>query len=179
MSEAKPKRRWFRYSLRALLVLVTLAAFGSWAYWIGWPWWQDYREQMEFEQSIRQLKVGSSRFNEPMPAHCQFAVTMSSLENANKEPVVFGVYACKSACYCICYVNPGFSPENFLSHPGEIIEAYRLPALPPRYLRIWPRWQTAIEKYIYDFWNVKEFNQTEPKIAYELIYSDPPAKPMQ
>ena len=75
----------------------------------------------------------------------------------------------------MCYVNPGVYPENFLNHPGELIEAYRLPALPPRYLRISPRWQTAIEKYIYDFWNVKEFNQTEPKIPYKLIYSDPPS----
>jgi hypothetical protein len=60
MTDAKPKRRWFRFSLRTLLVLVTLAAVGSWAYWIGWPWWLVSREQSQIVELVSQLKIGIS-----------------------------------------------------------------------------------------------------------------------
>ena len=51
-------RRRFRFGLRTLLVVVSLAAVASWGYWVAWPWWQAYREQIEFEAAVRQLKVG-------------------------------------------------------------------------------------------------------------------------
>ena len=58
MSETKPKRRWFRFSLRTFLAVVTLAAVASWAYWICWPLWAKGAAQLAFERSARQLKAG-------------------------------------------------------------------------------------------------------------------------
>jgi hypothetical protein len=53
MTEIKPKRRWFRFGLRTLLVVVTLAAVGSWGYWVAWPWLREYRQIVDLIEQMR------------------------------------------------------------------------------------------------------------------------------
>ena len=116
MTETKPKRRWFRFSVRTLLVVVTFAAVGSWVYWIGWPWWTNLYEQTEFLAAVRQIKAGSPTV--PMEklapggnhrmrkSNCEVAL----LEN---ETSLYS-YFWKNATYCVL-VKSTPSRERFLA----------------------------------------------------------------
>ena len=183
MTDAKPKRRWFRFSLRSLLAVVTLAGVASW-YWISWPWWVAYREQVRVETAIRHLKAGTPpSFPASLDAARSVvrAVTFKRVselpEPDDKHPeIVLLPYVTERAVYCICFVVAE-KPRSDRHAPSTSLEAFRLPRMPKNYQ---PKMHLKSEPeldYIADFFSIHTGeNVDDHRIQYELIYSDPPAK---
>jgi hypothetical protein len=184
MSDAKPERRWFRFGLRTLLAAVTLAAIGSWGYWVAWPWWQGYREQVEFEAAVRELRIsgGESIHLERLPL--QRSDTTHSTRDINLSYDI-GKYVRRNASYCIvCSLRPPEADKfEYLK-----ISAFRLQHAPDDYqpyrehnlTRSGPLTVGLLRelKYIDDFADfILGDTQDGRRYQYELIYSDPPDKP--
>jgi hypothetical protein len=189
---ATPRRR-FRFGLRTLLAVVTLAAVASWAYWIGWPWWLDHCERIKMEQSIRQFQPGMplAQFHGLVGNALLRLVRVTGFSDGSVGHQVFD-FDIGRGLYIACI-------EVQLSDPtgdGEIcrrLEFYRLP-LPPIDYRAHTSHGLAVDSsevtpattpserarmlYMADF---REFiagdRKNNPGFQYELIYSDPPAKP--
>jgi len=177
MTEAKPKRRWFQFSLRALLVLVSIVAIGSWAYWVAWPWWQAYREQAQFEAAVRQLKI--SGFNPASMDRLPKQTSDSQVGTGDaKFNYIVGKYVRANASYCIVFTDHWpTEPRTF--QPIKIA-AYRLQHAPIDYRPYRdhdvPNTGRLREiKHVEDF---ADFILGDPEdgrhFEYELIYSDPP-----
>jgi hypothetical protein len=198
MTDAEPKRRWFRFSLRTLLVVVTLAALGSWAYWIGWPWWLIHREQMKAESAAKQLKPGMTldEAGKILNASCGGLRVMhyqTACEDSGKG-------------YAICHGAVHFETSNadyiaFFEYerghadlPNAVfktVEVFRLPTVPTNYQPRTARGRSSLDQYppghpadspldmyMEDFFVfLSGDRKTNPGVQYELIYSDPPAKP--
>jgi hypothetical protein len=186
------RRRRFRFGLRTLLAVVTLTAVASWSYWFGWPWWVNWREQVAFENSVRQIKAGMTRnqwtdliqwnnSNRPAshdydPQHVRVGLTWLVWPNA---------------VYCIFYRVPGgigLNGDNNI--PCSSIEVFRLPQIPRGYkartesgkeyespeFKDFPDIQTLT--YVSDFFGfISGDRKNNPGFQYELIYSDPPETP--
>jgi hypothetical protein len=67
MTETKPKRRWFNFSIRDLLWLTALVALG-----VGW--WLDHRKLIELEQRYAVLEQSTTAI--------EVAKTMTMLHEA-------------------------------------------------------------------------------------------------
>jgi len=189
MNEAKPKRRWFTFGLRTLFVMVTLAAIGSWAYWVGWPWWMDYREQRQFEAAARQLKIQDNDVADerrlPPKVHDMWHNT-----GDKRFHYKIGKYIRTNVSYCIVFTfrKPAEPSAHF--EPLKV-SVYRVQHAPVDYRpyrdhaeSIYagshsPAWVRDLE-YINDFEDfiLGDAEDGRP-FQYELIYSDPPEKPIQ
>jgi len=130
-----PKRRWFRFSLRTLFVVVTMVAASCWVYLAGWPRWQLYREQSDFEESVKQLRAGMTPNEGSNLARFETCVFKGIAlgQTPASEQVVFNVYSWPNACYCICYILSGPPLQNFNAQKTDRIEVYRLPPVPADY----------------------------------------------
>ena len=106
MTETKPKRRWFRFSLRTLLTVVAIAAVASWGYWVGWPWWQAYREQVGFEAAVRQLKAGvtTELAEDQIPRQSHDSAILYS--GSSGWTCTITQHFRRNANYCIYYMYP-------------------------------------------------------------------------
>jgi hypothetical protein len=128
-----PRRRRFQISVRLLLIGVAVSAVAFWVYWFGWPRWQLYREQAEFEESVRALKAGMSveeatklvRWNRKVKRYTQ---AFDSKENS----VVLAWYPWRNAIYCIYYVEAK-SDGSSMKVPCVSIEVFRIPPVPREY----------------------------------------------
>ena len=113
--------RWRpQFRLRTLLALLTACAALVWVYAIGWPWWALHREQADFEESLKQLKAGTTQdagSNLVRYKTC-FTRMMATGSTPAGEAVVFSVYSWNNACYCICYVLAS-RPSGNISWPSN------------------------------------------------------------
>ncbi|HTM56291.1 MAG TPA: hypothetical protein VL175_19835 [Pirellulales bacterium] len=130
-----PKRRWFRFSLRTLFVVVTMVAASCWVYLAGWPRWQLYREQSDFEESVKQLRAGMTPNEGSNLARFETCVFKGIAlgQTPASEQVVFNVYSWPNACYCICYILSGPPMQDFNAQKTDRIEVYCLPPVPVDY----------------------------------------------
>ncbi len=183
---AKPRR--FRFGLRTLLAVVTLAAVGSWGYWVAWPWWQAYREQVNFEAAASQLRIG-----ENIPIDKQFGTikgndTLTTIKDGANLVSEVGKYIRSNASYCIIWtiritpnpLNGGWEYVKVsvyrLQHAPVDYRPYRDHENSPYYTPS-SSWLRDI-KYLDDFADfILGDTQDGRRYQYELIYSDPPAKP--
>ena len=159
--ETNPKPRWFRFSLRALLVLVTRAAVASWGYWIGWPWWENYRLHQEFERSAKEIKINMTVGDAiDQMGHKVGEVSHEHYRQLNGKEIFFSRYRWPDSEYCIYYVIGKTSGNSPYQGTISSVEVFRLP----------PR--------SYQGNDFLEFISGDRKsnsgLQYELIYSDPP-----
>jgi hypothetical protein len=173
------RRRWFQFRLRTLLIFVTASAIFSAIYFIVWPKWQLYCEQADFEESVKQLKIGVSEIGARTFLRCKTATRMgmSAGSTAAGEPIVFNVFGWKNACYCVCYVMPRSAlGKDLLAAPCIRLEVYRLPPAPQDYHSEHVSSDAGpLFAYIFDFEQTTFVNpQSASDIKRELIYSDPP-----
>jgi len=187
MTEIKPKRRWFSFSLRALLVVVTMAAVGSWACWVAWPWWQAYREQAQFEAAVRQLKIGDPNL---LDNHLLPTKNNDSWFSTGDGKFLYltGKFIRSTFSYCI--VCTARTPKPMTKFDWVNVSVYRLNHAPPNYQpyrdhdcsafkEYTSGWSREI-KYVFDFADFILGDAEDGRhFEYELIYSDPPAKPRQ
>ena len=207
MTETKPKRRWFRFSLRTLLTVVMLAAMSSWAYRFGWPWWRD-REYRPLLESVKHLKAGTSEEQALQlikgvnyPSVFKTEIHASDQSDTPNRPTSMISCTWGDTIVCIYFVadddNPGAFQGLFNSaRPCHHIEVFRLAARPDNYsvTRIpinrggWFRYtrmlqlirtqDISLQRYVEDFAAfISSDRKDNPGFQYELIYSDPPAKP--
>jgi hypothetical protein len=196
MDETKPKRR-FRFGLRTLLLVVMLAAMGSWAYWIGWPMWMKGREQLAFERSARQLKAGMTldeAYNILVPNEWWQGLPKASFYDSSGNRFVGTWIVWPNAIYCICIVLPNVTlQDSDYGWPSTSIEVFRLPLPPAGYQaqtrmgqlteamgRTRQRPSDAVQPYMHDFLQmISGDRKNKMGFRYELIFSNPPAKPNQ
>jgi hypothetical protein len=180
---AAPRRR-FRFGLRTLLVVVTLAAVASWGYWIGWPWWADYRLRVRIEGAVRQLKIGSTI--DEASAILDYDEAGSWQNYHNSINFAWIRYHSLNYEYFVYFV---FQDKPFevasSARPCRSVEAFRCARMPPDYtprtqrVRDDTSTQAQLNRFGFnnDFVEFAASGQRE-SAQYELIYSDPPAKPV-
>jgi len=193
MDQPTTTRRRFRFGLRTFLAVVTLAAVGSWAYWVGWPWWLVHREQMQFEESVHQIKAGMTPTAASKLVSCKSRITTSTVAfDWQHNPIGLERYVWPNAIYCIFYVVP--APKDGTPSNGACssVEVFRLPPVPAAYQARTAGGRRSITRtlpplkpddipmygYIADFLEIISGDRKNNYgFQYELIYSDPPAKP--
>lgn len=77
----RPKRRWFQFSLRTLLILITAGSL-----WLGWymfRWRQQQAQQKQAAAAVRQLG------GEAQPSLSSYSLSSVLLEQNNAENVFF------------------------------------------------------------------------------------------
>src|SRR5262245_48088675 len=107
MNAVPAKRRpRFRFGLRTLLLFVTAAAVASFAYWVAWPRWLIYREQVRFEESVKQLRAGA-RADEVWSLHSWHKPDLTMHAGGAKEGTNISLtrYVWPNALYFIYYVT--------------------------------------------------------------------------
>lgn len=177
----------FRFSLRTLLIVVTLSAVSFWAYWFGWPRWQMYREQVRFEESVRQLKVGMTDEEASRLIRWPKKVTTSTIASDKKgRPIIMAKYDWPNVIYCVYYVCPGDGGPHRV--PCTSVEVFRLPPVPRGYeprtkagrwyvthtMRPLKPAEIPTAAYFSDFLEVISGDRKDNHgIEYELIYADP------
>jgi hypothetical protein len=185
-------RRWFQFRLRTLLVVVTLAAVASWGYWVGRPWWQNYQQQVRFEAAVRQLKTGMTpdAAEALLPVKDDYFLIMQWQSGGMKEAM--GRHVLNNSVYCVLYK---FDRVADRTTPCVSVLVFRLPHVPRGMAQADgnpdpgvakdkmdppPPGGILTEQYFnYFFWFTSVDRKTNPGFEYELIYSDPPAKPVQ
>ncbi len=186
-------RRWFRFSLRTLLVLVALAAVASWGYWVAWPWWQIHQEELEFERRLCNYHVGQTAGHFKMPDGTEHIVVDRLSASLSDDGRNWFRAVSPNFQYIVCatIVDPPSISPTYLYWPEAppfILElkAYKLPISAADY-QAFVRCNEVVSDRIEDQLpapraGVDEFlEMTAPKhsivpgFQYELIYSDPPA----
>ena len=100
--------------------------------------------------------------------HKTGAATNTEAFDAKGNRVVLSQYAWPNTIYCIYYVMPQSVSGNHYQSTFRSVEVFRLSTRPPDYQG----------KYVQDFLKFISGDRTHnPGFQYELIYSDPPAKP--
>ncbi len=165
-----------QFRLRSLLISVTVCAVLAWVGVVGWPWWQLYREQAVFEESLKQLRAGTTqRSGGRLVRHeTPFTKSMGGGSTPTGEYVLSSVYSWENACYCICYVLSRQPAGDPLRIPTSRIEVYRLPPVPPNYESPNLAGGFPATNYVRDSLP-KMFGGRQGKSGEEvvLIYSDP------
>jgi hypothetical protein len=198
MNETKTKRR-FRFGLRTLLIVVTLAAVGSWGYFVGWPWWVVYREQMSVERAAKQLKPGMTldEAGDILNASCSGFRVMhyqTACEDSGRGyPICHGAvhFETTKAGY-IAFFEYERGLADLPNAVFKTVEVFRLPPVQANYQPRTSRGRSSLDHpsgnpadlpldmYMEDFFVfLSGDRKTDPGFQYELIYSDPPAKPNQ
>ena len=185
MTDTKPKRRWFRFSLRTLLTVVAIAAVASWGYWVGWPWWQAYREQVGFEAAVRQLKAGvtTELAEDQIPRQSHDSAILYS--GSSGWTCTITQHFRRNANYCIYYMYPESSMGSSADVPCVSVSVYRLPCAPHDYRALrdhhFGRRPAINDTRLQDMDYVGDFADfilddlpNSHGIKFELIYSDPP-----
>jgi hypothetical protein len=142
-----------RFSLRTLLIFVAVFAVASWGYFIGWPWYQ----QLRFETTVRQLKVGMPEVRAYELLAFKFppdAGVGNAIDIKRDGTVIRRFWP--NVTYYLYLVNTRYK------HKLLQIELYKLPPM------------SFVDTKFLNFLNGDR--KTNPGFKYELIYSDPPAK---
>jgi hypothetical protein len=135
MNEVSPRgRRWFRFSLRSLLVLITVGAASSFVYWTGWPWWLACYDQMRFETAVRSIRAGMTPDEtEAFIKHeiSQFSVIVpSGMEN---DHVLLTRYTLERGVYFLLFKTKRGDSPYANECPVTSVEGFRFPQLPTDY----------------------------------------------
>jgi hypothetical protein len=163
------RRRWFRFSLRSLIIFVTAGAALSWAYFFGWPWFSAYYEQVRFERAAKQLKVGDSTFSvmgaftaAGLLAPKKMAPTSYT---STESHTLFGLsqFVLKNAVYFVYLEYPKDYSGGLLSAPSVRVEVFRLPPVPPEY---------QAQRKLVDKGNGNRTEPPKPGEAPEKAYGD-------
>ena len=165
MDQLPATRRRFRFGLRTLLAVVTLAAVASWGYWVGWPWWKLHKEQMQFEHLARRLKanVSDNQVWDQLAANPLYRVWWNSVDQQESERYYVVPYKWPNAVYFVSSIKLK-SNGKWVGH-----DVYRLTAFSNE-----QAFRDAVGRLV----RCLDRGQTgNAGIDYELIYSDPPAKP--
>jgi hypothetical protein len=171
MTDAPVKRRRrFRFGLRTLLAVVTVAAVASWGYLVGWPLWRIYCEQMSIERAAKQLKHGmtSDEISQALtePGHWASRTNVVSDGPDCRGEIHFDT---GNAVYFVYFELQG-EGDSDTKTPCKSIQVFR-------FRRVLADTDTVCEAHASDFFEFMSSGKTKPGFQYELIYSDPPAKP--
>lgn len=207
MTDAKPKRRWFRYSLRTLLVLVTLAAVGSWGYWIGWPQWKLHRRESQFVEPIKNVKAGDMLRVLQNVVHrdpeTRFLTSDSIWDIQPSRATNMWAFVFPDRIYCILMVIDGEHHSGSMNDdPLTRIELLDLGLPPAEYTDQWRQGRRPVDifehsdsatwppstsrgtdrlsSYLGNFlYFVYGDRKDNPGYQYKVIYADPPANPIK
>jgi hypothetical protein len=175
-----------QYRLRTLLAAATASAVLFACYFQFWPSWRLYREQMRFEQSVKQLKAGTSlraggKLVQWQTCNQKDLIRRRDADNrvlpgTANDWIATEIYSWENACYCVCYfLGPHQAIGDFMNFPSDHIQVYRLPPVPSNYPSTF--WGNPLQTYLVN-WQEATFSplprQSGP--TGQLIYSDPPAK---
>jgi hypothetical protein len=178
-----------RFSLRTLLMIVTLAAVSFWGYWFGWPRWQIFREQVRFEESVKQLKVGMTENEASLLIRWPKTTRTNTVAfDQRGRPIVLAKYEWPNVIYCVYYVcQPGeglHESESCIS-----VEVFRLPPAPRAYAPQTESGRRRVSRsippikpadvpeqaYMADFLAIISGDRKDNHgIEYDLIYADGP-----
>lgn len=166
-----------RFSLRKLFVLTTAVAAVCWGYWVGWPRWQEYRERLDFEASLQQLRRGDLIYE--MWGHVDQPTRgmRGAATDAKGNPVGWIQYDWPTAVYliyCPLERRAGGNPEYDLT---TRVEVYRLPPAPHGYEPHTSRGRQALPDrgfaYTRDFFEFLAGDRaSNPGFTYERIHID-------
>jgi hypothetical protein len=166
-SQPVARRRRFRFGLRTLLAVVTLAAVGSWAYWFGWPWWQAIREEWRFIENVKKFSPGMSWHDTQQIMHGVRQFSMDEFPDQILEQYL----GPNATYYILCHTTK--APDGRLAK-CEMIEVFKTPALRSDVIN---NPESNVEQMREFFLMIGGDRKNNPGFQYELIYSDPPAKP--
>ena len=192
MIHASTFRRRLRFSLRTLLVLVAACAVGTWFYLTGWPWLVSCWEQYRLERAVRQLKVGTTTYDEWMLL--PEGPRRGTEYTANSDRILTGTtrYFLKNAVYFVHLRYPQGFQGGMMQCRSTSVEVFRLPPVPLGYtanrkLRNDPLLdhtsppgpgESADKAYADDFFQFVNSDRTDDfGLKAELIYSDSPTHP--
>lgn len=162
-----------------MFVVTTAVAAVCWGYWVGWPQWQEFRERMQFEAALRQLRSGDLIYEMwgqlGQPARGLRGIAA----DADGRPVAWIQYDWPAALYliyCPLERRAGGHPEYDLS---TRVEVYRLPPVPRGYEPHTSLGRQALPDrafaYTRDFFEfLAGDRKSKPGFAYERIHIDPP-----
>jgi hypothetical protein len=157
-----------------LLVVVTLAAVGSWGYWFGWPWLLWHSQQSRFVAAAQQVKVGMSRG--AADALADFDGIRQGWFHLQPKHDQEGSLIARhwpNATYCLYTVAT--AQDSLGCPPGKLLKVELL-KLPAGSLSIPDAYDSVLLAFSFlEFFDGDHKNN--PGFQYELIYSDPPAKP--
>ena len=194
MTDPKPKRHWFRFSLRTLLVVVTLAAAASWGYWVAWPWQEHYREQQRVLDFAMQLKSGIDyeELDDEINDRGDIPGRRGGTYTFDSSGVLFILrrYEWPNVFY---FVVARFVPpfgDSMKRCRSSSIETFRVHPTPADYQPQTELGRREIRTSTADLLEIHRRNeyahdcldsiagnlQPNPGFEYELIYSDPPAR---
>jgi hypothetical protein len=158
-----------------LFVVVTVAAVASWAYWVGWPWWLDSRERTRFEESAKKLKAGTTHLDaiELVSFDLRRQVIHKAIGSTESD-----FYVLPGAIYAICYTIPKDPSIKHWSTPCKQLKVFQIPPVSQEYLDLHRNMVSPERWYVDDIsTQISRHGKSNPGFQYELIYSDPPAKP--
>jgi hypothetical protein len=149
-----------------------------WANWIGWPRWQLYRDQVQFEQSLKRIRRGDLIYEMwGLLAQPERGIR-GIASDVQGNPVGWIQYDWPNAVYfiyCPLARRAGGHPDYDLSLS---VEVFRLPPVPRGYAPHTARGRNALPDltfaYTRDFLEFIGSNRNRnPGFEYQLIHADP------